>query len=86
VAISTYRRGCAKFERSDARGAKRFGRHEPDGALAAIASFLDALALDVFKKRLLYLSVNLPEAEVVLVDGAHFSVPHGADAEVLIVA
>jgi hypothetical protein len=49
VAISTHRRGCAKFERGDAGGAKRFGRHERHGALAAITSFLDALALDVLK-------------------------------------
>jgi hypothetical protein len=66
---------CAKFERGDAGGAKRFGRHEPYAALAAIAGFLDALVLDVLKKCLLYLSVDLPEAEVVLVDGGHFIVP-----------
>ena len=54
---------------------KRFGRHEPYAALAAITNFLDALALDVLKKCLLYLSVDLPEAEVVLVDGGHFCAP-----------
>jgi hypothetical protein len=42
-------------------------------ALAAITSFLDALALYVLKKCLLYLSADLPEAEVVLVDcGGHY--------------
>jgi hypothetical protein len=69
VAISSHRRGCAAFEGTDAGGAKRFGRHEPYAALAAITSFLDALALYVLKKSLLYWPVDLPEAEVVLVDG-----------------
>ena len=69
MAIPAHRPGCSAFERRGAGGAKRFGRHEPHAGLAAIAGFLDALALDVLKKCLLYLSVDLPEAEVVLVDG-----------------
>jgi hypothetical protein len=45
------------------------GGMKPYTALAAITSFLDALALYVLKKCLLYRSVDVPEAEVVLVDG-----------------
>ena len=55
-----------------AGGAQRFGRHEPDGALAATTGFLDALALDMLKEGLLFRSVDLPKAEIIFVNGGHF--------------
>jgi hypothetical protein len=42
--------------------------------LAALAAYVDALALDVLKEGALLWSIDVPEAEIVLVDGGHLSV------------
>ena len=75
VTIIVHRSGCAAFERGGARSAHSFSRHEPDRLVAASADCSDAFALDVLKKGVLFGAIDLPEAEVVLVDGGHFSVP-----------
>src|ERR1700722_18437620 len=75
VAIFIHRRGCAAFERGDARSANRFGRHEPDQPVAALTDCADALALHVLEKGVLLGAIDLPEAEIVLVLDGHFSVP-----------
>src|ERR1700677_2746486 len=41
VAIFAHRSRRAAFERGDARSANDFGRNEPDGAFAALASYQD---------------------------------------------
>jgi hypothetical protein len=64
----------AAFKRGDAGGAHRFGRQEPHAALTAVAGFLDALALDGVEEGLLFLSVDVPKAKIVVVDGGHLSV------------
>lgn len=86
MAIFTHRRGCAAFERGDARSAHSFGRHEPDQPVAALTDCADALALHVLEKGVLLGASDLPEAEVVLVADRHLSVPHSAGAEVVSVA
>jgi hypothetical protein len=42
--------------------------------LAAIASFWEALQLDVVKEGLLFLSIDIPKAEIIFVTGDHLSV------------
>jgi len=69
--VLVQRGGRAAFERGKARGAERFGRHEPDNALAAATGFLDALALDILKKGSLFRSVDVPKAEIIFIDGGH---------------
>jgi hypothetical protein len=46
--------------------------------LAALAVYVDALALDVFKEGALLRSIDVPEAEIVLVNGGHLSLPSQA--------
>jgi len=58
-----------------AGGTEGFGRDEPDGASAALAVYVDALALDVLKEGALLRSIDLPETEIVLIDGGHLSFP-----------
>jgi hypothetical protein len=42
--------------------------------LATIAGFCEALALDVVKEGLLFLSIDVPKAEIIFVTGDHLSV------------
>jgi hypothetical protein len=65
---------CAALERGDARGADSFGRHEPNQPLAALADCAGAFALDMCKEGVLLGAIELPETEIVLVNGGHFSV------------
>jgi hypothetical protein len=58
----------AAFEGAHAGGAEGFRRNEADGAFATLASYEDALALDMLKERPLLWFVDVPEAEIVLVD------------------
>jgi hypothetical protein len=60
------------FEGADACGAKGFGWNEADGTFATLAVYVDALTLDVFEERPLLWPVDVPEAEIILVD-AHLS-------------
>jgi hypothetical protein len=71
----------AAFKRGDAGGAQRFGRQEPHAALTAIAGFLDALALDGVEEGLLFLSVDVPKAKIVVVDSGHLSVSFTAGGQ-----
>jgi hypothetical protein len=43
--------------------------------LAALAVYVNAFALDVLKEGALLRCVDVPEAEIVLVDGGHFERP-----------
>lgn len=52
-----------------------FGRNEPDEASAALAGDGDAFALDVLEEGALLRSIDVPEAEIILVDGGHLSFP-----------
>ena len=83
--IFTHRRGCAAFERGDARSAHSFGRDEPDQPVAAFWQIARTLlAFHVLKEGVLLgkSRSNLPEAEVVLVTGGHLSVPpEGSQAQ-----
>jgi hypothetical protein len=81
VASFVHRSRCAAFERGDARGADSFGRHKPDQPLAALTDCAVAFALDMRKERMLLGAIELPETEIVLVDGGHLSVPLLALAE-----
>jgi hypothetical protein len=62
----------AVFDSADTGGTEGFGWNEPDQALAALAVYGDALTLDVLKESALLWSIDVPEAEIVLVDGDHF--------------
>jgi hypothetical protein len=75
VTVFVHRSRCAALERGDARGADSFGRHEPNQPLAALADCAGAFALDMCKEGVLLGAIKLPETEIVLVDGGHFSVP-----------
>jgi hypothetical protein len=66
-----HRSRCAAFEGADATSAQGFRRNEPNQLFAAFASCADALPLDVLKEGALLWPVDLPEAEIVLVDGGH---------------
>lgn len=65
----------AAFERGDAGGTDDLGRHEPHPAFTAPASHVDALALDVFKECAFLWPIDVPEAEIVVVDDGHFDHP-----------
>ena len=70
--VLVHRGRRATFERGEAGGAQRFGRHEPNAALAANTGLLDAVALDILKEGLLFRSVDIPKAEIVVEGGGHF--------------
>src|SRR5262249_47195981 len=74
LVIFAHRERRAAFDGADAGGTQGFGRNEPDQALAALAVYVHALALDVLKEGPLLWSIDVPEAEIVLVDGGHLSV------------
>ena len=65
----------AAFEGGDATGAQGFARHEPDGTVAALAVHKGALALDMIKERAFSWAVDVPEAEIILVDCSHLDRP-----------
>jgi hypothetical protein len=65
----------AAFEGGDAGGTEDFGRHEPRPAFTAPASRIDALALDVLKECAFLWPIDVPEAEIVVVDDGHFDHP-----------
>ena len=65
----------AAFEGGDATGAQGFARHEPDGTVAALAVHKGALALDMLKERAFSWAVDVPEAEIILVDCSHLDRP-----------
>ena len=52
--------------------AEGFARYEPSKTFATLAGRGDALAPDVLKEGALLGAIDLPEAEIVLVDGGHF--------------
>ena len=57
------------------KGSDGFSRHEPNQPLAALADCTGAFAPDMRKEGVLLGAIELPETEIVLVDGGHFSVP-----------
>jgi hypothetical protein len=69
----------AAFERGDATGAQGFAGHETDGTFAALAVRRDALALDVLDECTFLWAVDVPEAEIILVDNSHLDRPQLAD-------
>jgi hypothetical protein len=62
----------AVFKRASTRGADGFVQHEPDRAFTPLTDCLDASALNVLKECLFLWSVDVPEAEIVLIDGGHW--------------
>ena len=74
VAIFAHRGRGATLERGDTRSADGFGRHELDEVSATLAGYNYALALDILKESALLWPVDVPEAEIILVD-AHLSAP-----------
>ena len=70
------------LQRSYAGGAECLGRNEPHLAIATSAGFLQALAPDILEECLLFLTIDVPEAEIVFIDGGHFKrVPSAVGGE-----
>lgn len=72
----------AAFEGGDAGGAQGFERHEPDGAFAAFAIHQGASALHMLEECALSWAVEVPEAEIMLVNYSHLDrLPFGGDVK-----
>lgn len=71
--VLVHRNWCAAFDSRGTTCAERFGRHEPNDPVAALASCLEALSPNVLKEGALIGPVDVPEAEIVLIGGGHLN-------------